>query len=95
MRAKQESRLSPAALETLAIVAYKQPVLRAEIEAVRGVTVGEVLNRLREMNLIKIVGRDEQIGRPMLYGTTRRFLEVFGLANLKDLPQVEELKPPE
>ncbi len=94
-RTKQESRLSPAALETLAIVAYKQPVLRAEIEAVRGVTVGEVLNRLREMNLIKIVGRDEQIGRPMLYGTTRRFLEVFGLASLKDLPTVEELKPPE
>jgi segregation and condensation protein B len=95
LRARQESRLSPAALETLAIVAYKQPVLRAEIEAIRGVAVGEVLNRLREMNLIKIVGRDEQIGRPMLYGTTKRFLEVFGLASLKDLPTVEELKRPE
>jgi len=95
LRVRQETRLSPAALETLAIVAYKQPVLRAEIEAIRGVSVGEVLNRLREMNLIKIVGRDEQIGRPMLYGTTKRFLEVFGLASLKDLPKIEELKPPE
>lgn len=95
LRARQESRLSPAALETLAIVAYKQPVLRAEIEAIRGVSVGEVLARLRELNFVKIVGRDEQIGRPMLYGTTKRFLEVFGLASLKDLPKVEELKPPE
>lgn len=95
LSARQQSRLSPAALETLAIVAYKQPVLRVEIEAIRGVAVGEVLNRLREMNLIKIVGRDEQLGRPMLYGTTKRFLEVFGLASLKDLPKVEELKPPE
>ncbi len=95
LRARQDSRLSPAALETLAIVAYKQPVLRADIEAIRGVSVGEVLNRLREINLVKIVGRDEQLGRPMLYGTTKRFLEVFGLASLKDLPQVEELRPPE
>ncbi len=95
LRARQDSRLSPAALETLAIVAYKQPVLRADIEAIRGVAVGEVLNRLRELNLVKIVGRDEQIGRPMLYGTTKRFLEVFGLSSLKDLPKVEELKPPE
>lgn len=95
LRVKQESRLSPAALETLAIIAYKQPVLRAEIEAIRGVAVGEVLNRLRELNLVKIVGRDEQIGRPMLYGTTKRFLEVFGLASIKDLPNVEVLKPPE
>ncbi len=95
LRVRQESRLTPAALETLAIVAYKQPVLRAEIEAIRGVAVGEVLNRLRELNLVKIVGRDEQIGRPMLYGTTKRFLEVFGLASIKDLPNVEALKAPE
>lgn len=94
-RVKQQSRLSPAALETLAIVAYKQPVLRAEVEAIRGVAVGDVLNRLREMNLVKITGRDEQIGRPLLYGTTRRFLQVFGLSSLRDLPKVEELKPPE
>jgi len=92
---RAESKLSQAALETLAIVAYKQPVLRAEIEAIRGVSAGEVLNRLREMGLIKIVGRADDLGRPMLYGTTKKFLEVFGLASLDDLPQIEELKVPE
>jgi segregation and condensation protein B len=91
---RQESKLSQAAMETLAVVAYKQPVVRAEIEAIRGVAAGEMLNRLREMGLVKIVGRAEDVGRPMLYGTTRRFLEVFGLASLDDLPQVEELQPP-
>ena len=76
--------------ETLAIVAYKQPITRAGIEAIRGVACGEVLRSLMEHNLVKIVGRAEEIGRPMLYGTTRYFLEVFGLANLKDLPKAEE-----
>ena len=95
VRTRNDARLSPAALETLAIVAYKQPVLRAEIEDIRGVQCGEVINRLREMNLVKIVGRAEDLGRPMLYGTTKRFLEVFGLASLEDLPQVEQLKAPE
>lgn len=89
---KQDNRLSPAALETLAVVAYKQPVVRAEIEALRGVSAGEMLNRLRELGLIKIVGRAEDVGRPMLYGTTRRFLEVFGLSGLEDLPAVGELQ---
>lgn len=89
---KQDSRLSQAAMETLAVVAYKQPVVRAEIEAVRGVQSGEMLNRLRELGLVKIVGRAEDVGRPMLYGTTKRFLEVFGLSSLDDLPEVEELK---
>lgn len=93
-RVRAESKLSQAALETLAIVAYRQPVLRADIEAVRGVAVGEVLNRLREMGLVKIAGRAEDIGRPMLYGTTKKFLEVFGLNDLAELPQVEQLKPP-
>ena len=93
---RRESRLSPAALETLAVVAYKQPVLRADIESVRGVAVGDVLNRLREMGLVKIVGRAEVVGRPMLYGTTRKFLQVFGLASLDDLPKVDALAlPPE
>lgn len=87
----RESKLSPAALETLAVVAYKQPVGRAEIEAIRGVAAGDMLQRLREANLIKIVGRAEEIGRPLLYGTTKRFLEVFGLASLDDLPSVEAL----
>ena len=91
-RAKSETRLSQAALETLAIVAYRQPVLRADIEAIRGVATGEVLRGLMEKQLVKIVGRAEVLGRPMLYGTTRRFLEVFGLSNLKELPNVEELR---
>lgn len=91
-KARTQSKLSPAALETLAIIAYRQPVIRAEIEAVRGVACGEVLRSLMERHLIKIVGRAEEIGRPMLYGTTKQFLEVFGLSGLKDLPKVEELK---
>jgi len=89
-KARSESRLSKAALETLAIVAYRQPILRADIEAIRGVAVGDMLVRLREMNLVKIAGRAEEIGRPLLYGTTRKFLEVFGLASLKDLPRIED-----
>lgn len=93
-QSRQDSRLSAAALETLAIVAYKQPVVRAEIEALRGVASGEMLNRLRELGLVKIVGRAEDVGRPMLYGTTRRFLEVFGLSSLDELPEVEELQSP-
>jgi segregation and condensation protein B len=92
-KVRSDSRLSQAALETLAVVAYKQPTLRAEIEAIRGVSVGDTLNRLRELGLVKIVGRAEELGRPMLYGTTKRFLEVFGLSDLSELPQVEELRP--
>ena len=91
-QSRQDSRLSQAALETLAVVAYKQPVIRAEIESIRGVAAGEMLNRLRELGLIKIVGRAEDVGRPILYGTTKRFLESFGLGDLEDLPEVEELK---
>jgi segregation and condensation protein B len=91
-QSRQDSRFSAAALETLAVVAYKQPVTRADIEAIRGVAAGEMLNRLRELNLVKIVGRAEDVGRPMLYGTTKRFLEIFGLASLDELPQVEQLQ---
>jgi len=94
-KARADSRLTPAALETLAVIAYKQPAMRAAIEAVRGVAVGDVLGRLREVNLVKIVGRAEEIGRPLLYGTTTRFLEVFGLASLKDLPRLDPEKPDE
>ena len=94
VQARSESRLSQAALETLAIVAYRQPILRADVEAIRGVACGEVLRGLMEKQLIKIMGRAEIIGRPMLYGTTRRFLEVFGLKDLDDLPRVEELREP-
>jgi len=91
---RSESKLSAAALETLAIIAYKQPVIRADIEAVRGVAVGDVLRSLIHKGLVRITGRAEVLGRPMLYGTTKKFLRVFGLDNLKDLPKVEELKKP-
>lgn len=91
-RARIETRLSPAAMETLAIIAYRQPILRADIESVRGVASGEVVRGLMERKLVKIVGRAEELGRPMLYGTTRQFLELFGLANIKDLPKIEELQ---
>ena len=92
-KAQAESRLSSAALETLAIVAYKQPVLRADVETIRGVAVGDMLVRLRDVNLVRIVGRAEEIGRPLLYGTTNRFLEVFGLQSLKDLPKLDPDRP--
>ena len=94
LRVRSDSKLSPAALETLAIIAYKQPVIRADIEAIRGVAVGEIVRGLMYKGLVKIVGRAEVLGRPMLYGTTRKFLEVFGLNSLKDLPKIEELKKP-
>ena len=95
LRARSDTKLSPAAMETLAIIAYKQPVMRADIEAIRGVAVGEVIRSLCYKGLIKIVGRAEVLGRPMLYGTTKKFLEVFGLNTLKDLPKIEELKKPD
>jgi len=82
-----EVRLSGPALETLAVVAYRQPVLRAEIEAVRGVQCGEILRQLMERELVRIVGRSEELGRPFLYGTTKRFLEVFGMRHLEELPR--------
>jgi segregation and condensation protein B len=93
-RTKDDNKLSPAALETLAIIAYKQPVLRVDIETIRGVSSGEVIRVLMERHLVKIVGRAEEIGRPMLYGTTKNFLETFGLASLKDLPNAQELAKP-
>lgn len=90
----QRARLSGAALETLAIIAYKQPAMRAEIETIRGVACGEVIRVLMDKHLVKIVGRAEELGRPMLYGTTKTFLEVFGLSTLKDLPNSLELQKP-
>lgn len=87
-----ETRLSDAALETLSIIAYKQPVIRADIESIRGVSSGEMVNRLRDLGLVRILGRADVVGRPLLYGTTRKFLEVFGLADLDDLPPMESLK---
>ena len=86
------ARLSRAALETLAIVAYRQPVTRAEAESIRGVDSGAVLGTLLERGLLRILGRKEVPGRPILYGTTQEFLELFGLKNLKDLPTLREIK---
>ncbi len=87
-------RLTPAARETLAIVAYRQPITRADIEAVRGVQSSEVLRQLMEKELVRISGRDNTLGRPLLYGTTRKFLQLFGLNSLRDLPLVPELSSP-
>jgi segregation and condensation protein B len=91
---RSETKLTQAALETLAIVAYKQPVIRADVEAIRGVSSGEMIRSLMTKGLVKITGRAEVVGRPMLYGTTKKFLEVFGLSSIKDLPKVEDLKNP-
>jgi segregation and condensation protein B len=85
-------RLSQPALETLAIIAYRQPITRAEIEQVRGVTVDGVMQTLVERGLVEQVGRAEVVGRPMTYGTTAQFLEYFGLRALEDLPAADELR---
>lgn len=81
-------KLSQSALETLAVVAYRQPVLRANVEAIRGVTCSEVLKQLMELDLVRISGRSEDLGRPYLYGTTRRFLQMFGLRSADRLPRI-------
>jgi segregation and condensation protein B len=90
--APKPSRLTSPALETLAIIAYRQPITRADVEAVRGVTIDSVLQTLMERGLVKIAGRAEIPGRPLLYETTEFFLDHFGLRNLDELPNVEELR---
>jgi segregation and condensation protein B len=92
-RTGHELRLSPAALETLAVIAYKQPIMRAEVEKVRGVACAELIRMLMEKGLVRVAGRHDSLGRPQLYGTTKKFLQVFGLNTLKDLPEVEALRP--
>lgn len=87
------TRLSVPALETLAVVAYRQPVVRAEVESIRGVQCGEMLRQLMDRDLVRIVGKSHDLGRPFLYGTTPRFLRVFGLRHLDDLPRARELRP--
>ncbi|MDD2707805.1 MAG: SMC-Scp complex subunit ScpB [Verrucomicrobiae bacterium] len=87
-----QHRLSQASLETLAIIAYRQPITRADIESIRGVNVDGVMQTLLERGLVTIAGRAEVAGRPMLYGTTRQFLEHFALKDLNELPAIEELK---
>ena len=83
-------RLSAPALETLAVVAYRQPVLRADVESIRGVQCGEMLRQLMDRDLVRIVGKSNDLGRPFLYGTTPRFLHAFGLRTLDDLPRRRE-----
>ncbi|MGB7210559.1 MAG: SMC-Scp complex subunit ScpB, partial [Pyrinomonadaceae bacterium] len=90
--AAEETRLSAPALETLSVAAYRQPTTRAEIEAIRGVQCGEILRLLMERGLLRIVGRSEELGRPFLYGTTRKFLQVFGLRRLEQLPPVDQIR---
>ena len=86
------TRLSQAALETLAIIAYNQPLIRAEIESIRGVDTSGVLSTLLEKGLVKILGRRKAIGRPLLYGITDNFLKYFGLKDISELPSIEEVK---
>jgi segregation and condensation protein B len=93
-RTGADVRLTPAMRETLAIIAYRQPLMRADIERVRGVHCGEILRQLMEKGLVRIAGRHDSLGRPVLYGTTKKFLQVFGLKSLRDLPEVEQLRPP-
>ncbi|MBS3764023.1 MAG: SMC-Scp complex subunit ScpB [Planctomycetes bacterium] len=88
---QEQSSLSQAALETLAIVAYRQPITRADIEDIRGVQSGYILRSLIEKKLVRVTGRGEELGRPLLYGTTSDFLEAFGLSSLRELPDLEEL----
>lgn len=84
-------RLSPAALETLAIIAYRQPVGRLEVDEIRGVDSGAVIEKLLERGLIEVTARGEGLGRPLLYATTPQFLEILGLGDLGDLPRLDEL----
>ena len=94
-RTGNELKLSPAARETLAIIAYRQPIMRADIESIRGVQCGDMLRVLMEKGLVRIAGRHDSLGRPVLYGTTRKFLQAFGLKSVQDLPLVEQLRPPD
>jgi len=89
---EQEETLSQAALETLAIIAYRQPITRAEIEDIRGVQSGYILRSLIEKALVRVSGRSEELGRPLLYATSNKFLDAFGLGSLKDLPSLEDLE---
>ncbi len=93
-RTGHDVRLTAAGLETLAVIAYKQPIMRAEIEKIRGVNCTELIRLLMEKGLVRIAGRHDSLGRPQLYGTTKQFLQAFGLNTLKDLPEVESLKAP-
>jgi len=93
-RRVEKARLTGAALETLAVIAYRQPVLRTDVEKIRGVACGDMLRALMERDLVRVAGRAEEPGAPLLYGTTVRFLAEFGLRSLKELPTARDLPPP-
>ena len=94
VKARLEARFTQAALETLSIIAYKQPVTRAEVEDIRGVACGDMIRTLMEKGLVRVAGRSEGLGRALLYGTTKKFLQAFGLGSLKDLPDAKQLVEP-
>ena len=93
-RTGYDLRLSSAGLETLAVIAYKQPIMRAEVEKIRGVMCSDLIRLLMEKGLVRVVGRHDSLGRPQLFGTTKKFLQHFGLNSLDDLPVVESLAAP-
>ena len=92
IKSKNKKRLSQASMETLAIIAYRQPVTKPEIEQIRGVNSGDVVNSLIAKNFVQIIGRKDALGKPLLYGTTLEFLKAFGLKSLEDLPKLKELE---
>jgi len=94
LAARRRQRFTQAALETLAIIAYKQPVARAEVEDIRGVACGDMIRTLMDRGLVRVAGRSEGMGRALLYGTTKKFLQAFGLGGLKDLPDAKQLVEP-
>jgi len=94
VKARLDARFTQAALETLSIIAYKQPVTRAEVEDIRGVACSDMIRTLMEKGLVRVVGRSDQLGHALLYGTTKKFLTSFGLASIKDLPDSKQLVQP-
>lgn len=94
LQARRRARFTQAALETLAIIAYKQPVTRIEVEDIRGVACGDMIRTLMQKGLVRVTGRSEKLGRPLLYGTTKKFLQAFGLGSIKDLPDAKQLVEP-
>ena len=94
LRERSRQRFTQAALETLAVIAYKQPITRVEVEDIRGVACGDMIRTLIEKGLVRVAGRSTELGHPLLYGTTKKFLQVFGLSSTKDLPDSKQLVEP-
>ena len=92
LRIESKRKLSRAALETLAIISYKQPITKSQMESIRGVNCDYTVQKLLDMELVEIVGREQGPGRPLLYGTTEKFMDHFGLKDLRELPQLKEFE---